>query len=319
MSTIVSWLTQKCFSRWSRGPTFKVFLDRIVAHAEAPRSYRGSRRGSFTLVAWSHLQGFARSYRGSRRSVFHIGYVVSPGRFSSIVSWLAQKCLLHRLRGLTCKVFLDRIVARAEASFTLVTWSHLEGFPRSYRGSRRSVFCTGCAVSPARFSSIVSWLAQKRLSHWLRGLTCKVFLDRIVEQQEAAGSSRKQQEAAGSSRKQQEAAGSSRKQQEAAGSSRKQQEQGQEQGQVQWQLLGREARKSPERTVRARNRAGSSRKQQEAAGSSRKQQEAAGSSRKQQEAAGSSRKQQEAAGAGAGAGAGAVAVAGSRSSVPSAP
>jgi hypothetical protein len=247
MSTIVSWLTQKCFSRWSRGPTCKVFLDRIVAHAEAPRSYRGSRRGSFTLVAWSHLQGFARSYRGSRRSVFHIGYVVSPGRFSSIVSWLAQKCLLHRLRGLTCKVFLDRIVARAEASFTLVTWSHLEGFPRSYRGSRRSVFCTGCAVSPARFSSIVSWLAQKRLSHWLRGLTCKVFLDRIVEQQEAAGSSRKQQEAAGSSRKQQEAAGSSRKQQEAAGSSRKQQE-----------------------------AAGSSRKQQEAAGSSRKQQEAAG-------------------------------------------
>ena len=71
--------------------------------------------------------------------------------------------LSHWLRGLICKVFLDRIVARAEAPFI------------------------GYAVSPARLSSIVSPLAQKRLSHWLLGLTCEVSLDRIVPH--AAGSS----------------------------------------------------------------------------------------------------------------------------------
>ena len=34
-------------------------------------------------------------------------------------------------------------------------------------------------VTPARCSSIASWLTQKRLSHWLRH-TCKVFLVRIA-------------------------------------------------------------------------------------------------------------------------------------------
>ena len=56
------------------------------------------------------------------------------------------------------------------------------GFPRSFN--------FGYVVPPARFSSIVSSLTQRlldrivalaeSLSHWLRGLTCMVFLDRVT-------------------------------------------------------------------------------------------------------------------------------------------
>ena len=62
------------------------------------------------------------------QKVFHIGYVVSPAWFSSIVSWLRASIVSSLTQRL-----LDRIVALAES-----------------------------------------------LSHWLRGLTCMVFLDRVV-------------------------------------------------------------------------------------------------------------------------------------------
>ena len=77
--------------------------------------------------------------------------------------------------------------------------SHLQSTPRVHRGSRRNPFQARCVVSPARvvpvrivahaettfrlgtcFSSIASWITQKRLSDWLRGLSCRAFLDRIV-------------------------------------------------------------------------------------------------------------------------------------------
>ena len=74
---------------------------------------------------------------------------------------------------------LDRIVGRIETFFSLAKWSHLQVFPRSYRGSRRNVFQIGYGVSPAMFSSIISWLAQKRLSHWLQVRTPNAFLDHI--------------------------------------------------------------------------------------------------------------------------------------------
>jgi hypothetical protein len=139
------------------------------------RSFVADTDASFTLAAWSHLKGFPCSHRGSRRSVVHIGYVTSA-RCSSIASWLTQKRLSHWLRH-TCKVFLVRIAAHAEASFTLAT-SHLQGVPRSHRDFCRNVFHTGY-VTPARFSLFASWLTQNGLSHWLR-LTFKVFLDRIM-------------------------------------------------------------------------------------------------------------------------------------------
>ena len=129
-----------------------------------PSSDRGSRRNVVRSVPWYRLQSLVRSHRGSRRHISRIGYAVSPGGFSSIASWLMQKRLsewlrglnwivfldrlvaraetswlmqkrlANKLRGLTWRVFLDRIPAHTETSFRLVTWSHLEGFPRSHRG-----------------------------------------------------------------------------------------------------------------------------------------------------------------------------------------
>ncbi len=147
----------------------------------------------------SHLQNIPRVHRGSRRNPFQTRCVVSPARvflvrivahaettfrlgtcFSSIVSWLTQNRLSDWIRGLSCRVFLDRIVAHAEMSLRLVTWSHLQRFPRPHRGSRTNVFQSGYAAPPAEFSSIASWLTQEHRSDWLRGLTCKDLLDRIV-------------------------------------------------------------------------------------------------------------------------------------------
>ncbi len=57
---------------------------------------------------------------------------------------------------------------------------------RSHRGSRRHISRIGYAVSPGGFSSIASWLMQKRLSEWLRGLNWIVFLDRLVARAETS-------------------------------------------------------------------------------------------------------------------------------------
>ena len=117
-----------------------------------PRSHRCARRNVFQIG----YVVFPRSLHGSRRNVFQIGYAVSPAEFSSIASWLTQKCLSDWLRGLTCRDFLDRIVAHAQTSFRLVAPPHLQSFPRSHRGSRSrrnvaqisyvvsTVFCSGC-------------------------------------------------------------------------------------------------------------------------------------------------------------------------------
>ncbi len=148
------------------GLTCRVFPACIVGHAEIV----------FKLFAWSHLQAFssiASWLTQKRLSDWVRG-------FSSIVSWLTQKRLSDWLRGLSCRAFLDRIVAHAEMSLRLVTWSHPQRFPRPHRGSRTNVFQSGYAAPPAEFSSIASWLTQERRSDWLRGLTCKDLLDRIV-------------------------------------------------------------------------------------------------------------------------------------------
>ena len=134
---------------------------------------------------WSHLQSFPRPHLGSRRNAFKYVYEVSPAEFSSIaslrtqkrlsdwvrgfssiVSWLTQKRLSDWIRGLSCRVVLDRIVAHAEMTLRLATWSHLQRFPRPHRGSRTNVFQIGCAAPPAEFSSIASGitLTQKRRS-----------------------------------------------------------------------------------------------------------------------------------------------------------
>ena len=52
MFTIVTWLNQKLFAHWSRGPARN----------------RGSRRGS-SIVSWF------------TQRVFHVGYVISPVAF----------------------------------------------------------------------------------------------------------------------------------------------------------------------------------------------------------------------------------------------
>ena len=117
---------------------------------------------------WSHLQSFPRSHLGSRRNAFKYVYEVSPAGFSSGASlrtqkrlsdwvrgfWLTQKCLSDWLRGLTCRDFLDRIVAHAQTSFRLVAPPHLQSFPRSHRGSRsrRNVAQISYVVSTVFFT-----------------------------------------------------------------------------------------------------------------------------------------------------------------------
>ena len=146
-----------------------------MGHAEIP----------FKVVAWSHPQEcssfaswftqkqlsdwvrvFPRSHHGSRRNVFQIGYAVSPAEFSSIASWLTQKCLSDWLRGLTCRDFLDRIVAHAQTSFRLVAPPHLQSFPRSHRGSRsrRNVAQISYVVSTVFFHVVPSFSSIEQYS-----------------------------------------------------------------------------------------------------------------------------------------------------------
>ena len=109
---------------------------------------------------------FPRSHHGSRRNVFQIGYAVSPAELSSIASWLTQKCLSDWLRGLTCRDFLDRIVAHAQTSFRLVAPPHLQSFPRSHRGSRsrRNVAQISYVVSTVIFHVVQSFSSIKQYS-----------------------------------------------------------------------------------------------------------------------------------------------------------
>ncbi len=114
----------------------RVFLDRIVAHAETSfrlgtwfflDRFMAHAETSFRLDTRSLLQSFPRSHRGSRRNASQIGYVVSPAEISSTASWLTHKRLSDWLRRPTCRVFLDRIGdhAHAETSLRLVTWYQL--------------------------------------------------------------------------------------------------------------------------------------------------------------------------------------------------
>ena len=116
-----------------------------------------------------HLQSTPRMHRGSRRNPFQTRCVVSPARvllvrivahaettfrlgtcFSSIASWITRKRLSDWLRGLSCRAFLDRIVAHAEI-LRLFARSHPQRFPRLHRASRTNVFQSGYAAPPADF------------------------------------------------------------------------------------------------------------------------------------------------------------------------
>ncbi len=127
-----------------------------------PRSHRFSSRKDFQIG----FVVFPRSHHGSRRNVFQIGYAVSPAEFSSIASWLTQKCLSDWLRGLTCREFLDRIVAHAQTSFRLVAPPHLQSFPRSHRGSRsrRNVAQISYVVSTVFFHVVPSFSSIEQYS-----------------------------------------------------------------------------------------------------------------------------------------------------------
>ena len=136
---------------------------------------------SFRLATRSHLQGIPRSNSGSCSIHFQIGCAVSPTICSSLVPWFAQHQRSGWFCSLTCKVLLDRTAAHAASTSRLLTRSHLQGIPRSYRRSCSTNFRTGYVVPPEGIPRLfVSWLTQHTLSNGLRGLTHKVFLDRTA-------------------------------------------------------------------------------------------------------------------------------------------
>ena len=137
-------------SNWSNCLPCNVLLDCIVALAQS----------AFKLVARSHLQGFTRSYRGSGSINFRLGYAVSPATYSSTISWLKQHQLSDCLPGPICKVFLTR----AFLQNVCTNW---------LRGIACKVFIDRIvAHSSSRYSSAISGLAQHQFSDWSLGLTC---------------------------------------------------------------------------------------------------------------------------------------------------